>query len=98
MKGFGSALSHLAVLTASPSPINFILLSFCLMSGNYFPTRIRTMTVYTYICVCVCIYMYVCMYIYVCMYVCMYILCVCVCVCVCVCCLSLISDQVSQNL
>ena len=34
MKRVGSPLSWPAVLTVSPTLINFILLSFCLMSGN----------------------------------------------------------------
>ena len=33
-----------AVLTASPTLINFISLLFCLMSGNSFPTRARSTT------------------------------------------------------
>ena len=44
MKGFGSLLSQLTVLTVSPTLINFISLSFCLMSGNSFPTHTQTMT------------------------------------------------------
>ena len=40
----GSPLSWLTVLTVSPTLINFISLSFCLMSGNSFPTRAQTMT------------------------------------------------------
>ena len=40
----GSPLSWPAVLTASPILINFISLSFCLMSGNSFPTRTQIMT------------------------------------------------------
>ena len=38
----GSPLSQPAVLTASPTLINFILLSYCLMSGNSFPNRAWT--------------------------------------------------------
>ena len=41
----GSPLSWPAVLTASPTLINFISLSFCLMSGNFFPTRSWTTTI-----------------------------------------------------
>ena len=37
-----SHLSWPAVLTASSILINFIFLSFCLMSGNSFPTRAQT--------------------------------------------------------
>ena len=40
----GSPLSWPALLTASPTLIDFISLSFCLMSGNSFPTRTQTMT------------------------------------------------------
>ena len=40
-------LSWPAILTVSPILINFISLSFCLMSGNPFPTRTRTTTVCT---------------------------------------------------
>ena len=40
----GSLLSWPAVLIASPTVINFILLSCCLMSGNSFPTCAQTMT------------------------------------------------------
>ena len=39
-----SPLSWSTVLTASPTLINFILLSFCLMSGNSFPTHAWIMT------------------------------------------------------
>ena len=39
-----SLLNWPAVLTASHIQINFISLSFCLMSGNSFPTRAQTMT------------------------------------------------------
>ena len=39
-----SPLSWSTVLTASPTLINFISLSFCLMSGNSFPTCNRTKT------------------------------------------------------
>ena len=35
------------VLTASPTLINFISLSFCLMSGNFFPTRAWSPTLWT---------------------------------------------------
>ena len=38
----GSPLNWPAVLTASPTLIRFILFSFCLMSGNSFPTCART--------------------------------------------------------
>ena len=38
------SLSWPAVLTVSPSLINFISLSFCLMSGNSFPTQAQTRT------------------------------------------------------
>ena len=41
-----SPLSWSTVLTASPTLINFILLSFCLMSGNSFPTHAWTMTLH----------------------------------------------------
>ena len=40
----GSPLSQPTVLTASPTLINCVLLSFCLMSGNSFPTRAWTVT------------------------------------------------------
>ena len=40
----GSPLSWSAGLTASPTLINFISLSFCLMSGNSFPTHGQTTT------------------------------------------------------
>ena len=40
----GSPLSWPAILTASPTLINFISLSFCLMSGNSFPIRAWTTT------------------------------------------------------
>ena len=43
-KGVGFPLSWLAVLTASPTLINCIPLSFCLMSGNAFPTHTHTVT------------------------------------------------------
>ena len=39
----GSPLSWPTVLAASPALINFISLSFCLVSGNSFPTHDRTM-------------------------------------------------------
>ena len=39
MLNVGSPLSCPAVLTASPTLINFISLSFFLMSGNSFPTH-----------------------------------------------------------
>ena len=39
-----SPLSFPGVLTVSPTLINFILLSFCLISGNSFPTHTRTRT------------------------------------------------------
>ena len=42
--GVGSPLSWPAVLTESPILINFISLSFCLMSGNSFPTHAPTTT------------------------------------------------------
>ena len=40
----GSPWSWPTVLTASPTLINFISLSLCLLSGNSFPTRAHTMT------------------------------------------------------
>ena len=40
----GSPLSWPAVLTVSLTLINFISLSFCLMSGNSFPTHAQTTT------------------------------------------------------
>ena len=40
----GSPLSWPAVLTISPTLINFISLSFCLMFGNSFPTHAQTTT------------------------------------------------------
>ena len=43
-KGVSSPLSQLTVLTVSPTLINFILLSFCLIFGNSFPTHAQTMT------------------------------------------------------
>ena len=42
MKGVGSPLSWPAVLTVSPTLINCISLSFCLTSGNSFPTHAQT--------------------------------------------------------
>lgn len=40
-----SPLNWHAVLTVSPVLINLIYLSFCLMSGDCFPTHAQTMTV-----------------------------------------------------
>ena len=41
----GSPLNWPAILTVSPTLINFISFSFCLMSVNSFPTCVRTTTV-----------------------------------------------------
>ena len=41
----GFPLSWPTILTVSPTLINFISLSFCLMSGNPFPTCTQTMTI-----------------------------------------------------
>ena len=43
--GDSSLLNGHAVLTVPPILINFIFLSFCLMSGDSFPIHAQTMTV-----------------------------------------------------